>query len=187
LITTAATPPDLPAEELLGWFASKLWSIPLHLRHTVATPEIFRLFTEIFDLTPPPLLVDAVCSAMESALRPARENSDWGAAVETDETHKGYTRRVCTPALANTLCRLIAVGSEYASRALVRLLSYFVDSEEFKELSARDSGRLVRLCEPERHSAAFTTAQNIHARRLLAENATSLFPKSPLPLGEECL
>jgi hypothetical protein len=187
LITTAATPQHLPDNVLLAWFASKLWSVPLELRPTVATPEHFRLFTEILASSPPPLLVDAICSAMECALRTTKRIYTKTQRVEADEQHRTYTKTVCTPALAKALCDLMARGAEYASVELIRMLSFVVDTEDFKALSALDSVNLLRLCWTDQKSAAFRRAQELHTGNLLVDYAAVPFPKPTFPLGEECL
>jgi hypothetical protein len=187
MIVTAATPAGLRDEALLAWFASKLRALPLKLRCTVATPTMFRLLSSILAMTPPPQLVDAICTAMDAALRqPALFDKRYGVLVRK-EAVSAYAKEVCTAALRQTLCDLVALGPLYASSALLRMVWYVADSAEFKSLSERDSAMLVRLCAADTQCAVVLKAQTLHAQRLLADYAKLPFPKPDFPLGEECV
>jgi hypothetical protein len=187
VITTAATPRDLPDDVLLAWFSSKLSSIRLELRSAVAPPALFRLFTEILATIPPPVLVDAICLAMESTLYQQPYQVSGPSAGVPGEMLASYVKEVCTPALGKALCDLTALGAEYASPDLLRMLRYFVDSDEFKTLSSRDSSKLVRLCHADEAGDVRRAAQELHAQHLLDDYSALPFPKPAFPLGEECL
>jgi hypothetical protein len=175
LITGPSTPPDLSDEMCVYCFASRLRGLALVDRPTLATPEVFRLFNEILSVTPPPRLVDAICLAIDSALRMATE-------INTT-----YAAAICTPGLAKALSDLAVLGPEYASSALFAAMRYVVDSDEFKALSAQDSLRLVRLCLADNTGIVRRTAQQLHEPRIPDAYSTLAFPKPDFPLSETSL
>jgi hypothetical protein len=54
LITRQYISPDTPSDLSIYCFASRLLSLPLDARTVAATPDLFRLFTEILMIIPPP-------------------------------------------------------------------------------------------------------------------------------------
>jgi hypothetical protein len=175
VITRPSTPADLTDEVCVYCFASRLRGLGLVDRPTLATPEVFRLFSEILAVTPPAPLVDAICLAIDSALRIA------------DEINRAYAAAVCTTGLAKALCDLMVLGPEYASSALFAAMRYVVDSEEFRALSAHDSLRVVRLCHNDNTGILRRTAQTLLEPRVPDDYSTHPFPKPDFPLRETSL
>jgi hypothetical protein len=75
LISRSSTPQDIPDELRLSCFASRLLSLPLDERPTIATTALFTLFGDILALIPPPSLVDAICTTIDAAFRQPEQKS----------------------------------------------------------------------------------------------------------------
>jgi hypothetical protein len=176
LITRPSTPPDLPTDMRLSCFASRLHSLPPADRPSLAPPDVFRLFTNILSLVPPPPLVDAICSTMDAVLRQPPETNKYGGVIVAEQVNTDYAGRVCTQALAKALCDLVALGPEYASSALFGALRYFVDTAEFKTLAGTDYAKLIDLSDSDDTGLIRTAAY-----------AALPFPKPDFPLGQECV
>jgi hypothetical protein len=69
MISRRSTPADLPDDINIYCFVSRLHSLYLTARPATAPPDVFRLFTSIHSLIPPPPLIDAICTAIDTVLR----------------------------------------------------------------------------------------------------------------------
>jgi hypothetical protein len=174
-------------EVTLSCLASHLLSLPLEDRPSSAPPTLFRLFTDLFSHTPPPPLVDAICLTIDASLRQPAETDESGMVVVAEQINPSYAEEVCTPALAKSLCDVVVLGPEYASRAVFAALRYFIHSAEFKDFSALDSVMLLRLCGADDCGVVRSATQDLHVKSLLSTYSTLPFPKPVFPLAEECL
>jgi hypothetical protein len=148
---------------------------------------VFHHFTSILALIPPPSLVDAICTTIDTVLRQSAETNWRGTVVVPEQINTEYAEQVCTRALAKALCDLVMLGADYASPAVFGALRYFVGSPEFAAVSALDSSRLVRLSEADDTGVVRRAAQDMHAQQLLAAYTMLPFPKPDFPLVKECL
>jgi hypothetical protein len=89
--------------------------------------------------------------------------------------------------MAKALCDLVSIGRDYASNALFAALRYFVDSAEFKILSAIDSAKLVRLCFADETGIVRDAVQELCGQRVLTDYSALPFPKPDFPLTKESL
>jgi hypothetical protein len=153
----------------------------------VATPVVFRLFSDILTLIPRPPLVDAICTTIDTALRQPAETNSRDRILVPECINTAYAAQVCTPELASALCDLVVLGADYASSSLFCALRYCVDSTEFKSLTAHDSLQLMRLSEPDTTGTIRLALQRMHSQPLLAGYLALPFPKPDFPLTEECL
>jgi hypothetical protein len=186
-IALPSIPPNLPDEIHLACFASRLFQLPVEARASFATPAAFRLFAEILALIPPPPLVDAICTAIDVALRRPAGIPPWMQGFAGDRVNTAYAAQVCTPSLAKALCDLVALGTEYTSPALFLALRYCMGSPEFKALSAHDPLRLFRLSITDEIGAVRRVAQELNLQHLLTPYSALSFPKPDFPLTEECM
>jgi hypothetical protein len=120
--------------------------------------------------------VDAICTTIDMTFRQPAEKNETGNVVVPEQVNTAYATQVCTPALAKALCDLLLLGPDYARNPLFAALRYFVDSVEFKALSALSSMKFVRLCECDASGVV-----------RLAAYFSLPFPKPEFPLGEESL
>jgi hypothetical protein len=187
LVANSTTPPDVPTEVQLYCFASQLRSLQLETRPTLATPDVFRLVTDILALVPAPALVDAICTTVDAALRQQERLNSTGGIIVPEQVNTAYVARVCTPALAKALCALVALGRDYASRAVFAALRYFVNSTEFKSLSTLASAMLVHLSVADESGVVRRVAQELRTQHLFADYSTLPFPKPDLPLTRDSL
>jgi hypothetical protein len=184
MIAQTTTPSDLSDEVCLACFGSRLLNLPLEKRETLATPEHFRLFGDILALTPPPPLVDAVCTAIDTALRQQARRNASGAIIWSERINTPYAKQVCTPALLKALCSLVAMGEEYASGDVFAVLRFFVDSEEFKRLDAATAEQLVLFGDAEESGEVRRAAQPVHVERVMEAYAAVPFPKPDVEIPE---
>jgi hypothetical protein len=188
LITRSSAPSALPDEILLACFSSRLLSLPLEARPTVATPDVFRLFTDILTLIPPPPLVDAICLAIDATLRRPPQTDRWDREViAPEEINAAYAKRVCTRSLAKALCGIVALGPDYASSAVFAALRYFIESTEFNALCVLNSQMLVRLSETDHTGVVHRAAQDQLIKLLLSTYSALSFPKPEFSLSAECM
>jgi hypothetical protein len=181
MITPPSFPPDLPDLILLACFASRLLAISLEERAKAAPPETFSVFTDILTLIPPPPLVDSICLAIDTTLRqPAADSTP-------EQINCAYAQRVCTRQPAKALCTLVGMGREFASSGVFAALRYYVESVEFKALSAQDPAGLVELCDADEVGVVRRAAQKLLEQQLVANYSVTPFPKPDFPLTEGSL
>jgi hypothetical protein len=187
MVSPPSTPANLPDDIRIYCFVSRLHSLPLSARPASARPALFRLFTDILSLIPPPPLVDAICTAIDAALHQDTQFDKKGHPVRLRQTNAKYATEVGTSALTKALCDLVALGAEYASAAVFGALRYCVSSAEFNTLYELDSTKLLRLCDADESGVVRRAAHELHVRHNLPQPGHLPFPKPNLPLDEECL
>jgi hypothetical protein len=186
-ITRESTPPDLSDEMRLYYFASLLRSRSLNERPRLATADTFRLFAEILLLTPPAALVDAICATIDAALRQPAGTTRYGKGLGPEQINTTYAAQVCSPAMANALCNLVARGPDFASRAVFGALRYCIESAEFKSLSTRDSLWPINQWEADETRVIRRAAQRLRTQHLLPVYSALPFPKPDFPFTEDSL
>jgi hypothetical protein len=181
-----SAPPDLPDEIRICCFASRLLSLPLTHRPSLATPEAFRLFTDILTKIPPPPLVDAICLSIDASLRQPNRYDSRANIYHHEQINADYAAQVCTPVLAKALCDLVALGPDYASPAVFSALRLCMHSTELQVLIARDSEKLLPLSMADESGQIRCVAHEFLAQRLLRSYAVLPFPKPDFPLEPNC-
>jgi hypothetical protein len=182
LIARPSTPPGLPDDINLAYFTSQLIRLPLEERPKLATPNVFSAFCGILTLVPPPPIVDAVCLALDSALR-----DPGGGFVYTKSINTAYAAQVCNQALAKALCNIVSLGPTYASVAVFDALRYFKETSEFKTLVEHMRNKFIELCEPNTSGVIRHAAQCLLAARAMAAYSALRFPKPDFPLKQACV
>jgi hypothetical protein len=182
LISLPSTPPGLANDVLLSLFASRVLSLPLEERPTLATPELFSLFCAILTQIPPSLLIDAICTTIDVALR-----HDGICFPYFEQINTSYASQVCTPQLAKALCDIIVLGREYASSPVFAALRFVIDSPEFRSIAVQNLGDLIDICDADASGSVHRAARELHDQRLLIAYSALPFPKPDFPLGEKCV
>jgi hypothetical protein len=187
VLTASPTLLELPDHMLVSWFASKLRSLPLCARCTLAGPDLFRLFIDILAQIPPPPLVDAICLAMDVTLRHSEKIYTDRGLIVAENVNSEHLKQVCTKELGIVVCNLLRLGIDYASPDLFKILRYFVETPEFDAVCTPDVTNVIHLCDADPAGVVRFAAQKLHAARLMNDYAALSFPKPPFPLAEECL
>jgi hypothetical protein len=180
-------PPGTSDEVRIYCFASRLSSLPLGHRRSVAPPDLFRFFSEILGLIPRPPLIDAICTTIDAALRePAQPRIDPEKGVP-EQLDREYAALVCGSTLARALCDIVVLGVDYASYAVFGALRYCIDSPEFQAIVAADPLRLIRLAAADEDGHVRRAAQELHGERALSRYSALPFPKPDFPLAAESM
>jgi hypothetical protein len=136
--------------------------IKLEERTKLADVALFHLFTDILALAPSPMLVDAICVAIDVALR--QEEADG----LPERINVAFGLQVKTPALAKALCDIVAFGWEYVSQNLFAALSHVTYTAEFQKLVTSQGVSFLDLCKFDDVGIVRRAALELHAHPPLA-------------------